>query len=497
MSVPVIVGGGLAGLACALALAPRPVILLGRKSEAGLTSSELAQGGIAAALGADDTSRLHEQDTLTAGAGLCDPAIVKMLAAAAPQAIERLSIWGVAFDRTANHDYVLGLEGAHSRRRIVHANGDSTGAAVMEALIAKVRATPSIGFVEDAELQEIQTDDLGVCGITFAAGLSRRMARITTRHVVMATGSACGLWRHTTVPSQSWGHGLLIAARAGARLRDMEFVQFHPTSLDCGLDPMPLISEALRGEGALLVNDKGDSFVGELNPRDVVARAIWAQSEKGRKVYLDVRHIKNLADRFPTVLQACVLAGLDPRETLIPVRPVAHYSMGGIATDAQGQTNVSGLYACGEAACTGLHGANRLASNSLLEAVVMGCRIADLLKPQSAANATARIDPVENGAAPPLEMPDVTARARYLMTAYVGARRQKAGLEEVIGALENLRAKCRRAEAGLMVARAALARTESRGAHDRADYPDTDAAQARPLFVTLENDEIKIDGEKT
>lgn len=492
MSVPVIVGGGLAGFSLALSLAPNPVIVLARKMASGKTSSELAQGGIASAVGHDDAALFHAEDTIAAGAGLCDPSMVCLIASEGPKAIDRLARWGVPFDRDMTGNLRLGLEGAHSHRRIVHANGDATGASVMNALVARVKATPSITVIEDSELLDILTDDRGVCGVVFTQPDDNKTYRLPTRQLVLATGSACALWRHATVPALSWGHGLLLAARAGARLRDLEFVQFHPTALDNGLDPLPLISEALRGEGAQLVNDREERFVDELNPRDIVARAIWAQLEQDHRVFLDARGISDFRDHFPTILDSCLKSGLNPREDLIPIRPVAHYHMGGIATDDVGATNVEGLYACGEVAGTGLHGANRLASNSLLEAVVMGCRIAQHLSPSGKVEAVP--DPERHeGQGLAKETAEDIARVRALMTAYVGLRRHQSGLEHAIEALDALKERSVHAQVGLMVATAALNRCESRGAHDRRDYPTTDPQQAKPSFVTLRDGRVQIE----
>ena len=491
MNVPVIVGGGLAGLSVALSLAPLPVIVLARTLSTGMTSSELAQGGIACALGADDDVACHAKDTLAAGAGLCDPEIVSLITGSGPKAIEQLSSWGVSFDHTSENTLVLGLEGAHGHRRIVHANGDSTGASIMKALNELVKKTPSVKIVEDAVLQEILTDDQGVCSVRFINGRDQKSYKIDTRLVVMATGSACSLWRHTTVPVASWGHGLVLAAQAGAFLRDIEFVQFHPTALDSGLDPMPLISEALRGEGARLVNENNETFIDELCPRDVVARAIWAQFEQGYNVYLDAQRIQNFSKRFPTILDACLKSGLNPREQLIPIRPVAHYHMGGIATDSNGETNVTGFLACGEAACTGLHGANRLASNSLLEAVVMGQRIADHLRPQCSHADTTVVSSAEENAYFSDSGEDI-ARVRSLMVAHVGLRRHQEGLEEAILALQKMKERSSHAQAALMIAEAALHRQESRGAHDRKDYPKTDPKLAKSSYVKLCGQEIVV-----
>ena len=384
-----ILGSGLAGLTAALSLAPRPVIVLSRNSLGAETSSERAQGGIAAAVGPDDNATLHTADTLHAGAGLCDPDITNLITSAGPDAIAQLAAWGVAFDRNEDGTYKRSLEGAHNRRRIVHAQGDGTGAAIMRALIAKVRATPSIQVLENTEATNLLTENGHVVGVTAISNKNRHPREggdpipfsLEAPATILATGGAGALWQHTTNPLGSWGHGLALAARAGAQLRDLEFMQFHPTAIDVGHDPMPLASEALRGDGAILVNDKGEEFMattpgGNLAPRDIVSRAIWAQLQAGHKTFLDARAITPFATRYPTIHALCAAAGLDPQTDLIPVRPAAHYHMGGVATDKDGRTSLPNLWACGECAATGLHGANRLASNSLLEAVVMGKRVA-------------------------------------------------------------------------------------------------------------------------
>ncbi|MDX9689062.1 MAG: L-aspartate oxidase [Proteobacteria bacterium] len=466
---PVIVGAGLAGLSVALSLAPLPVVVLGRKLASQMTSSELAQGGIAAAVGPDDTPALHAQDTMAAGAGLCDPAVVEMITKEAPKAIAQLSEWGVPFDRDEKGELKVGLEGAHSRRRIVHANGDATGPTVMKALVERARHTLSITFVEDAEALRILLDDKGeVSGLLFYDHSKKQTAQIRTRQIILATGSACALWQHATVPPRSWGHGLLLAHQVEARLSDLAFVQFHPTGLDIGCDPMPLVSEAVRGEGAMLVNEMGDHFVDELAPRDVVARAISAQIKQGHKTFLDARHLNDFAHRFPTVFELCQKGGIDPVRDLIPICPVAHYHMGGIATDRSGRTNVHGLWACGECACTGLHGANRLASNSLLEATVMGRRVADDLRDHVSMRMEARITEAEDFFLPE-ETTESIAAVREIMTQYVYVQRDAAGLQTAIEQLSILAKGSFRAQVGLLIARDALARQQSCGAHYRTD----------------------------
>ncbi len=426
---------------------------------------------------------LHAADTLAAGAGLCDPAIVRLVTGAGPDAIEQLEQWGVAFDRAADGQRQLSLEGAHSRRRVVHAQGDSTGAAIMQALVARAKDTPSITFIEDAEATDLLTRDGIVVGVRYRDS-SGAFHDVATRQVVLATGGVGALWQHTTNPLGSWGQGLALAARCGAALRDLEFVQFHPTAMDVALDPMPLASEALRGEGAALVNSTGEAFMQfaprrDLEPRDIVVRAIWQQLRQGQRVFLDVRNIAHFATRFPTIHASCVAAGIDPSRQPIPILPAAHYHMGGVAVDADGCASVPGLWACGEVAATGLHGANRLASNSLLEAVVMGQRVGRSLRGRAEGL---------NGAlpqAPAARLDSNESRVRALMTRHVGVLRDKAGLEQAVAELAPLAARDDRALVGLMIATAALRREESRGAHTRMDFPAT-LAKAESRSLTLD-----------
>src|SRR5262245_28307329 len=359
----VIIGGGLAGLMTALRLAPQPVILLARVPLIEGAASAWAQGGIAAAVGEDDGPELHAADTLAAGDGLSDPAVVARIAAAAPSAIIELERHGVVFDRDATGHLALGLEAAHGRRRIVHVAGDGTGVAIMRALVAAVRATPSITVIEGLEARRLLVDDRGIAGVMVAGGFDACL--LPTRRIVLATGGLGGLYAHTTNPLGAIGQGLALAARAGAALADMEFVQFHPTALDVGLDPMPLVSEAVRGEGAVLIDETGEWFMagqgrGELEPRDVVSRAVAAHIAAGHRVFLDARAAlgSDFAARFPGIAARCRSAGIDPTRVPIPVRPAVHYHMGGIAVDEAGRSSVDGLWACGEVSASGLHGAN-------------------------------------------------------------------------------------------------------------------------------------------
>ncbi|HMD02521.1 MAG TPA: L-aspartate oxidase, partial [Candidatus Baltobacteraceae bacterium] len=378
----VVVGGGLAGLMSALELRPLRVALVAPRLLGVETASAWAQGGIAAAVGADDSPALHAADTVAAGAGLVEQRVAARLAADAPHAIERIASLGVRFDRNGS-DFALGREGAHSRRRILRAGGDATGAELVRAVVAAVRAAPAIVPIEDSRALDVVLCEERACGVVIRHddGL---LETLEAGAVVLATGGLGALYRYTTNPRGSRGAGIAIAARAGARLADLEFVQFHPTALDVAADPLPLVTEALRGEGAQLVDEKGARIMQgidpalELAPRDVVARQVFALRARGGRVFLDARFLGDtLPERFPTVFAACRAYGIDPRTDLIPVVAAAHYHMGGIAVDLAGRTSVPGLYACGEVAATGVHGANRLASNSLLESVVYPERIAN------------------------------------------------------------------------------------------------------------------------
>ncbi|MFY9288636.1 MAG: L-aspartate oxidase, partial [Alphaproteobacteria bacterium] len=357
----VIIGAGLAGLTTALSLAPMPVIVLSAKKLGEGISSGWSQGGIAAAVGSHDTAQLHAADTLKAGAGLSDASIARQVTEDGASIIDQLINTGVNFDRDEEGRLRLGLEAAHSQRRIVHAAGDGTGAAIMKALIRAVKLMPSIEVIEDACASDILTHSGAVSGVLVE--IKGKASIIPTNAVVLATGGAGALWQHTTNPLSSWGQGLALAARAGAVLGDLEFMQFHPTAIDCGRDPMPLASEALRGEGALLIDENNQRFVDELQPRDIVARAIWQHMQKGHRVFLDARQSigSSFSKRFPSIYASCMTAHIDPSLHPIPVRPAAHYHMGGVMTGAEGRSTVEGLWACGEVACTGLHGANRLA----------------------------------------------------------------------------------------------------------------------------------------
>ncbi len=472
----VVVGGGVAGLATALRLAPLPVTLVVASPLGAEAATGWAQGGIAAAIGADDRPDLHAIDTLAAGAGLSQPLVARRVAGAAPEAIDWLVGLGTPFDRNPNGSLALGLEAAHARRRIVHAEGDGTGRVVLETLARAVRACPSITLLEGWRAGELLTDAQGRIAGVAARDREGHALTLPARAVVLATGGLGGLYGATTNPLGAVGSGLALAARAGAVLRDMEFVQFHPTAMAVGGDPMPLATEALRGEGARLFNSRGERFMAEvpgqeLAPRDVVARAIFAEIADGQEVVLDAR-MKDIERRFPGVAALCRAHGLDPAVTPIPVRPAAHYHMGGIRVDEAGRASVPGLWACGEVASTGLHGANRLASNSLLEALAYAQWIAQDIAGEEAAPGT------PHAPAPPRPRSPARAEIRALMDRQVGVVRDAEGLESAaarLGAIAD-RDGCDLSLVALAITEAALRRAESRGGHFRADHPAPGAA---------------------
>ncbi len=486
---PVIAGSGVAGLVTALRLAPRPCVVLSAAPLATESSSAWAQGGIAAAVGPDDAPGLQIADTLAAGDGLCDPAAVRRIIEAGPEAIAALAAFGACFDRAEDGSLRLGLEAAHGRRRIVHASGDGTGAELIRALVAAVRATPSITVLEGASLARVLLRDGAVCGAVIR--LRGRLHRLLTSRLVIATGGIGGLFLDTTNPLGSTGAGVSIAARAGAALGDLEFVQFHPTALAAmpagqarGAAPMTLVSEAVRGEGAVLIDETGARFMAdELAPRDVVSRAVWRHLADGHDVFLDARTAlgERFGRHFPGITAACRARGIDPATMPIPVRPAAHYHMGGIAVDADGRSSVPGLWACGEAACTGLHGANRLASNSLLEAAVCGGLVARSVE-AAAPSVRARAEPAPLAVPPPPPHEGV----RHVVSGALGVLRDAGGLQGAIDALSPDAAHSDPALLALMIARAALARRESRGGHFRTDYPARAGSAVRTLSTARE-----------
>jgi L-aspartate oxidase len=493
----VILGGGLAGLFCALRLAPRPVTVVSAAPIGEGASSAWAQGGIAAAVAPGDSVDKHLADTIAAGDGIVDEAIARLMVSDAPARIHDLLDYGVPFDRDLAGRLAVSREAAHSERRVVHVRGDMAGAAIMAALVAAVRRTPSIRLYEGYVGEALATAANRVVALV-ARGRDGRALRFAANAVLVASGGIGHLYAVTTNPAEAEGTGLGMAARAGAVIADAEFVQFHPTALDVGRDPAPLATEALRGEGARLVNAAGERFMlaahplAELAPRDVVARAIHAEIMAGRGAFLDCREAigAEFAERFPTVYRSCVEAGIDPLRQLIPVAPAAHYHMGGILTDASGRATLEGLWACGEAASTGAHGANRLASNSLLEAVVFAARAADDIGARAPAEARPTAVTVVGDEAADPDAADV-AELRRTMTSDVGVVRTRDGLRHALAVIADLDARTRSPRlrnalvAARMIAAAALARTESRGGHYRADFPSADPAWRRRTFMTL------------
>jgi L-aspartate oxidase len=505
----VIVGAGLAGLFTALKLAPMPVTVLAAAPLGQGASTGWAQGGVAAAVGSNDDASSHADDTIAAGAGIVDEDVARFVAAEGPARIADLVSYGVPFDREADGAFALSQEAAHSRRRVVHVSGDRTGAAILDALIAKVRATPSIRVLEGYEADELIVADGRVEGVRLVrAGPAGKEVYeyFPACAVVLATGGVGGLYAVTTNPPYARGESIAMAARAGAMIGDAEFVQFHPTAIDVGLDPAPLATEALRGEGATLVNARGERFMtaidprAELAPRDVVARAVFTEIGAGRGAFLDCREAigGRFFSAFPTVFALCQKAGIDPSRELIPVAPAAHYHMGGIATDARGRSSVPGLWAVGEVASTGLHGANRLASNSLLEAVVFAARAArDIRNLDREQGRRERVElqrVADNSADHSATRGPAVARLRSTMSEHVGVVRDATGLKKAIAGLRDIerqagsdRVLANMALAARFIAAGALLREESRGAQARSDYPEASPKLVARAYLTLED----------
>ena len=489
LDVPLVVGAGVAGLTVALGLPEACVV-----SVPEMGSTWWAQGGIAAALSSEDSPQRHAADTVSVSGGLAAIRAVEILTGGGREAIDRLISMGAEFDRDEDGQLDLGIEGGHQTRRVVHADGDATGAEVMRALTEAVSADDRITQMEKRVIDLVMSGDR-VSGVVVAEGKGRSVLQAPA--VILATGGAGRLFARTTNPPAVTGDGIAMAGRVGARLADLEFVQFHPTALHAGKDPMPLLTEALRGEGATIVDAHGRRFMdryhplAELAPRDIVARAIFWQYDKGQSVYLDARGILNFHDRFPTVTAHAMSVGLDPATDLLPISPAAHYFMGGIDADSNGRTSVPGLWAVGECSSTGVHGANRLASNSLLEGLVFGARVA-------ADVATGLVDPAPGARAAKeaFDLPMVPGPAlqdlRQIMWDRVGLVRTGDGLWEARNNLLELDPVLRRtiggrvaADLAIHIVLAALRRSESRGGHYRADYPDEDPMQSHRTLIDL------------
>jgi L-aspartate oxidase len=509
-----IVGGGIAGLRAAIALAPVGRVVILTKGDATESNTGYAQGGIAAAIGPGDSPSLHGEDTVRAGDGLCDEDAVRVLVEEGPGLVRELMTWGARFDRSSDGRLALGLEAAHSVRRILHA-GDATGREIGRVLWEQVAPRASVQTIDHALVTDLVVDDEGVSGVRYFDRSGRRET-VQAAATLLATGGAGQVFRETTNPAVATGDGIALAYHAGARVADLEFVQFHPTALGAADSPRFLISEAVRGEGARLVNVRGESFMpryhpdGDLAPRDVVARGIALEAERtGGPVCLTLAHLDpNLVRRrFPTIAAMCRRHGLDLATDLIPVGPAAHYLMGGIATDAWGRTSVPRLFAAGETACTGLHGANRLASNSLLEGLVFGARAATAMqqRPRSAALGPSWVEVEEHPTAALASGPGPTEAIvdadgiRDLMWRSAGLFRSGPVLADVVATLDRAYARGvlgghDRSQAdwrdfnlltvARLIARAALRRAESRGGHFRSDFPTRDDLHWKVHFVS-------------
>ena len=449
-----VIGAGVAGLRAAIELAEAGTVLVVAKDSLHESSSEYAQGGIAVALADDDEVELHELDTILAGDGLCNHYAVHTLVEEGPAAIQELIEWGAEFDREGSR-LAFTREGAHSRNRVLHAHGDSTGREIARTLYQKAVSLPNVSFRSFSAVTELLVD-YGVCGATLDGP-------VFARAVLLATGGLGRLYLYTTNPEVATGDGVAMAYNAGAEVSDIEFVQFHPTALAMEGAPRFLISEALRGEGAVLRNAQGGRFTQELAPRDVVARAIVEEMRRGptEHVYLDLTHRGEafIRERFPRIFETCLRYGVNLGSEAVPVAPAAHYAMGGVRTDLDGRTTVPGLFAAGEVACTGVHGANRLASNSLLEGVVFGKRAGRAMREAAAREARQRARPASQERAP--ESADIPR----IMWEHCGIVRNGDGLKQACAELRKLDATV-----PLLIARCALARCESRGAHFRTDY---------------------------
>lgn len=502
----IVIGSGIAGLRAALGLAESGAnVVVLTKDRLSESNTEYAQGGVAVVLSDDDEVSLHFNDTLAAGADLCDEAAVKILVEEGPKYITQLIDWGTQFDREGNK-LVFTKEAAHSRNRILHANGDSTGREIVRSLLARARSKPNIEMLAHSSTLDILKRDGVAVGVSFIDSELQQVHSLYARATILATGGAGQLYKHTTNPDVATGDGIAMAYRAGAKVCDMEFVQFHPTVLNVAGAPRFLISEAVRGEGAYLINHAGKRFMhkydqrAELAPRDIVSRSIVTEmlATGSSFVYLDMTHLKStfLRDRFPRIFETCLNYSYDITKDYIPVSPAAHYIMGGVRTDSYGRTSISGLYAAGEVASTGVHGANRLASNSLLEGLVFGARAAeaalsDTLPTPKPASSDELIDSVGWQLDP-----EVKAEVRELMWRYVGISRTEAELKFVqtrLQAIANTQlntATRNFVTVAQLITNGALFRTESRGGHYRIDYPEKDNEKWRLHTIQSLEEEI-------
>lgn len=513
----IIVGSGIAGLTTALQIrAYGYSVLLVTKARVDEGSTKWAQGGIAAALGPGDSPAAHEADTLKAGAGLCDKKAVHALVTEGPEAVARLIARGAVFDRAATGEIALTREGGHLKNRILHAGGDATGAEISRALLAAVTEDPGIEVIEHAlVLDALKSKSGRVCGVTLhviGEGSRDGVGRALAKAVILGTGGLGQVFAQTTNPSVSTGDGVALALRAGAEIADVEFIQFHPTVLYLGAKSsgqQPLISEAVRGEGAILLNAAGEQFMkgihplADLAPRDVVAKAIMSQmlSTGAEHVWLDVSKVPNFSERFPNIYQSCIAHGINPERDRISVAPAAHYASGGVRVDLAGQSSVPGLYACGETACTGVHGANRLASNSLLEGLVFAARIADDI--HRTLRNLEREEPVAHLESEPelLIDPQMRTNISCAMSLGAGVIRTKESLQNTSLTLEKIRTRSSSSNpcveaweatnlytlAEVIVA-SALIREETRGSHWREDFPRESPSWVKRIIESMSSD---------
>lgn len=499
----IIVGAGLAALYAALKLAPRPVVMISPDDLGFGASSAWAQGGVAAAMDQSDSPAAHANDTQKAGAGTVVPEVAEFVTLAARDHILDLTEIGTAFDRTTDGGYVLSREAAHSAARVVRVLGDQAGAEIMRALIAEVEATPSIQVLEGVQAIALEVTDAMVSGVKLTSSTRKGSQPILLRGAahLLAGGGSGGLYALTTNPARIRGQVIGMAARAGAVIADAEFVQFHPTAINVDEDPAPLATEALRGEGAILVNKDGARFMpdahpdAELAPRDIVAREIYKQSQAGNQPMLDTRDAlgEEVKTLFPSVAAACARHGIDPAAVPIPVAAAAHYHMGGVATDMSGRCSLPGLWVCGEAASTGLHGANRLASNGLLEALVFARACAVDIDDCLTGEAEPDTITLEFTDGAPLAPEEAITALRKTMTDCVGVVRDQDGLEDALFMIDFLEQNHATDESfanmcatATLIAAAALARQESRGAHYRSDFPEAAEGDGQRSSMTYE-----------
>lgn len=494
----IVVGSGISGLMTAICLYPRKVTLISKKKLGEASSSAWAQGGIAAAIGKDDSPKIHFEDTIKASSGLSDEKIVKIITDEAASIIKFLEEKGVNFDKDHLENFLMSQEAAHSRRRVLKVNGDSSGREIIKTLINNIQKLENITILEDVTIDEIITENnkvIGLIGRHVGKNVVDNFTFFKSPNIVLATGGLGSIYEHTTNPRDIYGEGIAMAARAGAVLCDMEFVQFHPTGMDVGLDPTPLLTEALRGDGAKLVDENDRQFMksvhpnGDLAPRDIVARELKRLNDLGHSTFLDCRKFSNekLETMFPSAYSFLKKANIDFTKEKIPVTPAAHYHMGGVLVDENGKSSIKGLWACGEVSSTGAHGANRLASNSLLEAFVFGKRIATSINNEAFNNADDKNINFQKYL--PKEKTSSRIRAkkyiwqlRNIMSDLVGVYRNEQKLKKAFIEIDRIEREAKNLSAKLkdmilvsrLITYSAYLRKESRGAHFRSDYPTTD-----------------------